>query len=123
MKHASKLNPRIRVIDRQGRKGIFAAAGIAAGEILIDLSGEKLLHAPNRESLQVGESSHVVGRRETVGCLNHAQVNARLDAGGWSIVALRDVAPGQKLPSIIWLPSTTCTRTFSAIANRRSASG
>ncbi len=98
MKHASKFNPRVRVIERQGRKGIFATAGIAAGEILIDLRGERLLRAPNRESLQVGASSHVVGRRETVGCLNHAcEPTARLDAGGGSIVALRDVAPGQEI--------------------------
>ncbi len=98
MKRTSKLNPKIRVIDQKGRKGLFATAGIAAGEILIDLRGEKLLRAPNRESLQVGERSHVVGRRETVGCLNHAcEPNARLDAGGDAIVALCDLASGQEI--------------------------
>jgi hypothetical protein len=98
MKHVSRLNPKIRVIEQRGRKGIFAEAGIAAAEVLIDLRGEKLLRAPNRESLQVGHRSHVIGRRGTVGCLNHAcEPNARLDAGGDWITALCDVAPGEEI--------------------------
>jgi len=98
MKHSSKLNRKIRVIDRRGRKGLFATAAIAAGEILIDLRGEKLLGAPTRESLQVGERNHVIGRKETVGCLNHAcEPNSRLEVEGDSIVAVYDVTAGEEI--------------------------
>ncbi len=98
MRPTPKLNPNIRVIDQKGRKGLFAVGAISAREVLIDLRGEKLLRAPNRESLQVGERSHVIGRRGTVGRLNHAcEPNARLSIGGDSIVALCDVAPGEEI--------------------------
>jgi SET domain-containing protein len=98
MKSTSKLHPKIRVIDQRGRKGLFAVAAIAAGEMLIDLRGEELLRAPTRESLQVGEHNHVVGRMGTVGCLNHAcEPNARLAAEGDSIIALYDVAPAEEI--------------------------
>lgn len=48
------------------RKGLFAVASIAKGEILIDLNGEETLPSTTRRSLQIGEGKHAFGREETL---------------------------------------------------------
>jgi hypothetical protein len=94
----SKLHPKIRIAGKNGNEGLFAVDAIAEGEILIDLNGEEPLRAPTRESLQVGEGSHVVGRRETVGYLNHAcEPSAYLDFTRLSVRALHDIAAGREI--------------------------
>jgi hypothetical protein len=78
--------------------GLFATEDIAPGEILIDLNGEELLAAPTRESLQVGEAQHAVGRDETVAYLNHAcEPSAFLDCASLCVTALSPLTAGREI--------------------------
>jgi hypothetical protein len=94
----SRLNVKIRVVAYGDGSGLFAVALIERGDLLIDLSGELLLSAPTRESLQVGAGVHVVGRPETVAYLNHScRPNAILRSDGDAVTALRRIFPGQEV--------------------------
>jgi len=93
-----KLSPKLAVRDTLRGVGLFATEDIAAGEILIDLHGEELLAAPTRESLQVGEAQHAVGREETVAYLNHAcEPSALLDCTSLCVTALHPLTAGREI--------------------------
>lgn len=89
---------KLAVAVNHGRKGLVALAEIEKDEILIDLNREETLSSPTRKSLQIGEGKHVVGRDETVGCLNHAcEPNAFLDFSCLAVRAFRHIRAGEEI--------------------------
>jgi SET domain-containing protein len=80
-----------------GEKGLFAAADIAQGEMLLIYDGPVLDH-PTRLSIQVDDDTHIEGTDDSNSYLNHScDPNAHVDWDGLCLRAKRDIAAGEEI--------------------------
>lgn len=93
----------IRGPDERGAR-LVTTAPLAAGQEIASFAGAAPRPRPTRRSIQVGLDAHV----DDLGALanlNHScRPNALVDAERRTIVALRDLAPGEELT--LFYPST-----------------
>ena len=81
-----------------GGRGLFAAAPLRRGEVLIDFSGYPILDRPTRISLQIDADRHIEGSEETNAFLNHSCApTAYYDYSGVYLRALRDISTGEEV--------------------------
>lgn len=92
-----------RVEVRDGHAGLVAATHVAAGKVLLELRGV-LRPSPSRYSLQLSEDVHLdVGEglppeQQRWMYLNHScDPNAAVDVETRTLVALRDLQPGEEI--------------------------
>jgi SET domain len=84
-------------IRGDGQKGLFANAGISAGEVLITYDGPVIDHA-TRYSIQVDDDKHIEGTAESNAFLNHSCApTAFVDWTGPKLRAMRDLAAGEEI--------------------------
>jgi len=100
-------NFRIVTFDASGEKGLQADRLITKGEVLIRFQTEEKQVKPDVYSVQVGENHHVLLRPEFLRLTNHScDPNIIMDVENLSMVALRDIQPGEGLaffyPSTEW---------------------
>ncbi len=87
-------SPKILVSNRtDGQRGLFAAAPIAAGEVILTYDGPVIDH-PTRLSIQIDDHRHIEGTDDSNAFVNHSCApTAYVD---WDNLCLRAIAPIDK---------------------------
>ena len=82
---------------KDSQKGLFTAADVARGEILLTYDGPLLRH-PTRLSIQIDDNTHVEGTDDSNAFLNHScEPNAYVDWEALCLRAMRDIASGEEI--------------------------
>ncbi len=104
---SSYLSPKLeaRAAPHKGGMGVFACEPLQAGELLVVWGGDIFTYAQlmalpaekRRHSVQVDEGLYQIGRLSNADYVNHScDPNAGI-MGQISIVAMRDIAPGEEI--------------------------
>jgi SET domain-containing protein len=92
------LSKNIRVALRpNGQKGLFAAADVAEGTVLLTYDGP-IISRPTRLSIQIDDDRHIEGTDDSNSFLNHScDANAYVDWNALCLRAKRPIARGEEV--------------------------
>jgi SET domain len=98
---------RIEMVDVDGGRVLRATVGFAAGSVVASLGVARVVAAPERYSIQVGASRHILPDPDYLRFLNHSCApNVFVDCAEMSVKAIGCIRPGDSLeyfyPSTEW---------------------
>lgn len=111
MLHIKKISttPELEIHEntQTGFKSLFAAKNIEEGIVLSKIDFEKMLNAPDKYSVQIGENQHVVLKPDYLKFINHScNPNVFFDLNRMEIRTLREIKSGEEIaffyPSTEW---------------------
>lgn len=97
----------IRKNEKTGYKSLFAKQDLATGTVLSKIEHDKILEAPNRYTLQLGENRHIELLPEYLRYTNHScSPNAFFDTTKMELAAVKNIKSGEEItffyPSTEW---------------------
>ena len=98
---------RLELVDVDGGKAIRATVGFAPGGVVAHFGIGSIVPAPERYSIQIGASRHILPDPDFLRFLNHSCApNVLVDTAEMSVRALTRIEPGDSLeyfyPSTEW---------------------